>query len=160
MTLYNSTGGFTPSRPLSGLQVIPDATREETGVLCFPSPPGSQASSRGEAKDSALLSSRDGYVLEPTEWPTRSKASCGVGERTRDCSPGHAGREGPQLAPRTPPSSRVATRVSWSPLSGLKGVQPPLPLRQTQRSPWGTPVQASTGLFMECSQPTAPPSSS
>ena len=28
--------------------------------------------------------------------------------------------------PRTPPSSRVATRVSWSPLSGLKGVQPPL----------------------------------
>ena len=24
-------------------------------------------------------------------------------------------------------SSRVATRVSWSPLSGLKGVQPPLP---------------------------------
>ena len=29
--------------------------------------------------------------------------------------------------PRTPLSSRVATRVSWSPLSGLKGVQPPLP---------------------------------
>ena len=28
--------------------------------------------------------------------------------------------------PRTPPSSRVATRVSGSPLSGLKGVQPPL----------------------------------
>ena len=28
-------------------------------------PPGSQASSRGEAKDSALLSSRDGYPLEP-----------------------------------------------------------------------------------------------
>ena len=28
---------------------------------------------------------------------------------------------------RTPLSSRVATRVSWSPLSGLKGVQPPLP---------------------------------
>ena len=27
--------------------------------------------------------------------------------------------------PRTPLSSRVATRVSWSPLSGLKGVQPP-----------------------------------
>ena len=29
--------------------------------------------------------------------------------------------------PRTLLSSRVATRVSWSPLSGLKGVQPPLP---------------------------------
>ena len=28
--------------------------------------------------------------------------------------------------PRTPLSSRVATRLSWSPLSGLKGVQPPL----------------------------------
>ena len=35
--LSNSTGGFTPSRPLSGLQDIPDATREESGVLCFPS---------------------------------------------------------------------------------------------------------------------------
>ena len=30
-------------------------------------PPGSQASSRGEAKDSALLSSRDAGLLEPTE---------------------------------------------------------------------------------------------
>ena len=40
--------------------------------------PGSQASSRGEAKDSPLLSSRDGYLLKPTEWPTGSQASCGV----------------------------------------------------------------------------------
>ena len=34
------------------------------------------------------------------------------------------------LAPRkraSPRGTRVATRVSWSPLSGLKGVQPPLP---------------------------------
>ena len=31
--------------------------------------PGSQSLSRGEAKDSALLSSCDGYLLEPTEWP-------------------------------------------------------------------------------------------
>ena len=30
-------------------------------------PPGSQASSRGEAKDSALLSSRDAGLLEPPE---------------------------------------------------------------------------------------------
>ena len=29
----------------------------------------SQALSRGEAKDSILLSSRDGYLLEPTKWP-------------------------------------------------------------------------------------------
>ena len=34
--------------------------------------------SRGEAKDSALLSSRDGYLLEPTKWPKGSQASCGV----------------------------------------------------------------------------------
>ena len=32
-------------------------------------PPGSQASSRGEAKDSALLSSRDAGLLEPPERP-------------------------------------------------------------------------------------------
>ena len=32
--------------------------------------------------------------------------------------------------PRTPLSSRVATRVSWSPLSGLKGVLPPWWLRR------------------------------
>ena len=41
-------------------------------------PPGSQASSRGEAKDSALFSSRDRYFLEPTEWPKGSQAFCGV----------------------------------------------------------------------------------
>ena len=38
----------------------------------------SQALSRGEAKDSILLSSRDGYLLEPTNWPKGSQASCGV----------------------------------------------------------------------------------
>ena len=37
-----------------------------------------QASSRGEAKDTALLSSRDGYILELTVWPKMSQASCGV----------------------------------------------------------------------------------
>ena len=39
---------------------------------------GSQASSRVEAKNSALLSSCDGYLLEPIEWPKVSQASCGV----------------------------------------------------------------------------------
>ena len=34
--------------------------------------------SRGEAKDSALLSSLDGHVLEPTECSEGSQASCGV----------------------------------------------------------------------------------
>ena len=40
--------------------------------------PGSQSLSRGEAKDSTLLSSCDGYLLEPTEWPKGSQAFCGV----------------------------------------------------------------------------------
>ena len=40
--------------------------RAQRREATFPrSPPGSQASSRGEAKDSALLSSRDAALLEP-----------------------------------------------------------------------------------------------
>ena len=39
---------------------------------------GSQASSRGEAKDSTLFSSLDRYLLEPTEWPKMSQASSEV----------------------------------------------------------------------------------
>ena len=35
--------------------------------VAFQAPPGSQASSRGQAKDSALLSSRDAGLLEPPE---------------------------------------------------------------------------------------------
>ena len=46
--------------------------------VAFQTNPVSQASSLGEAKDSALLSGRDGYLLEPTEWPKGSQASCGV----------------------------------------------------------------------------------
>ena len=46
--------------------------------VAFKTHPGSQASSRVEAKNSALLSNRDGYVLKPTEWPKGSQASCGV----------------------------------------------------------------------------------
>ena len=40
-----------------------------TSLAPHESPPGSQASSRGEAKDSALLSSRDAGLLEPPERP-------------------------------------------------------------------------------------------
>ena len=40
-------------------------------------PPGSQASSRGEAKDSALLSSRDAGLLEPPERPQGSPVQSG-----------------------------------------------------------------------------------
>ena len=38
--------------------------------------------------------------------------------------------------PRTPLSSRVATRVSWSPLSGLKGPSPSHDSRAMTRSAW------------------------
>ena len=40
--------------------------------------PGNQASPRVEAKNSALLSSCDGFFLEPNERPRGNKASCGV----------------------------------------------------------------------------------
>ena len=46
--------------------------------VAFHTHPGSQASSRGEAKDSTLFSSRYRSLLEPTEWPKMSQASCGV----------------------------------------------------------------------------------
>ena len=38
--VHPTTGGLTPFRPLSGLQEIPVATREESGVLRFPSRQG------------------------------------------------------------------------------------------------------------------------
>ena len=67
--------------------------------------PGSQSLSRGEAKDSALLSSCEGYLLEPTEWPKGSQASCGVwredsGLLSRPCR-------------KRRPSSRDEGGVSW-----------------------------------------------
>ena len=46
--------------------------------VAFQAPPGSQASSRGEAKDSALLSSRDADPLEPPERLQGSPASSSV----------------------------------------------------------------------------------
>ena len=49
----------------------------ELGVA-FKIHPGSQASFRVEAKNSALLSNRDRYLLEPTELPKGSQASCGI----------------------------------------------------------------------------------
>ena len=51
--------------------------RQVLGVA-FQTHPGSQASSPVEAKNSALLLSRDGYLLEPREWPKGSQASCGL----------------------------------------------------------------------------------
>ena len=46
--------------------------------IAFQTHPGSQGSFRVEVKNSVLLSSRDGYLLKPTEWPKGSQASCGV----------------------------------------------------------------------------------
>ena len=53
---------------------------DDVGTTCFFSqaPPGSQASSRGEAKDSALLSNHDAGFLEPPEWFQGSPASSSV----------------------------------------------------------------------------------
>ena len=45
-----------------------------------------------------LLSSCDGYLLEPIEWPKGSQASCGVLKGTRDCSLVPEEKEGPHLA--------------------------------------------------------------
>ena len=42
--------------------------RDRDPSVALQSPPWSQASPRGEAKDSTLFSSRDRYLLEPTEW--------------------------------------------------------------------------------------------
>ena len=44
----------------------------------FQTPPGSQASPRGEAEDSTFLSSRDTDLLEPTEWTQGCRASSSV----------------------------------------------------------------------------------
>ena len=46
--------------------------------VAFQTHPGSQASSRMEAKNSSLLSNYNRYLLEPTEWSKGSQASCGV----------------------------------------------------------------------------------
>ena len=84
--------------------------------VAFQTHPGSQASSRGEEKDCTLLSSRDGYFLEPTEWPKVVKPTVEFGERTQDCSPGHAGKEGPHFAMTG--ASRGFSRAA-APMSGF-----------------------------------------
>ena len=63
--------------------------------VAFQDPPGSQASSRGEAKDSTVLPSRDADILEPPGGVNGVKPPLHFRERARDCSPGHAGKEGP-----------------------------------------------------------------
>ena len=65
----------------------------------------SQAWYIGEAKNSALLSSPNGYLLEPTEWPKGSQASCGVWRE--------ASRLLSRPCRRRRPSSRDDGGVSW-----------------------------------------------
>ena len=60
--------------------------------------PGSQASSRGEAKDSALLSSRDAGLLEPPERPQGSPASSSVWSPRRLDELAELGLESAELA--------------------------------------------------------------
>ena len=69
-----------PKRPHLGVCPGPIfLCREDRDLgVVFQTPPGSQASSRGEANDSALLSSRDDDLLESTEWPRGSQASSSV----------------------------------------------------------------------------------
>ena len=55
---------------------------------------GSHASSRVEAMNSTLLYSWHGYLLEPSEWPKGSQASCGVLRGDKDCSLGPAEKNG------------------------------------------------------------------
>ena len=62
----------TPGSPEGNTEGVSDSDRRVPAELGQES----QASSRGEANDSTLLSSRDRYLLEPIEWPKGSKASC------------------------------------------------------------------------------------
>ena len=83
--LRGKAGGCTrvtagPKRPhlglCPGLKVPLKGRQGSRGGV--PTPQGSQASSRGQAKDAALLSSRDADLLESTEWPQGSQASSSV----------------------------------------------------------------------------------
>ena len=80
----------------------------------FQTPPGSQPSSRGEARASALLSSRDTDLLEPTEWTQGCRASSSVW-RENSVLLSRPGR-------KRRPSSRDDGDVSWvSSSCGVRG---------------------------------------
>ena len=66
--------------------------------VAFQTHPGSHASSRVEAKNSAVLSSRNGYLLEPLSGLKGVKPPVEFAEKTRDGSSGHGGNEGPNPA--------------------------------------------------------------
>ena len=74
----NSTGGLTPFRPLSGLQEIPVATREDSGVLCFHSRRGVThrvSLQKGMATHFSILTWRIPWTEEPGGPPSRDRKS-------------------------------------------------------------------------------------
>ena len=103
--------------------------------------PRSQASSPVEVKNSALLSSCDGYLLEPIEWPKGVKPPLEFSERTRDCPLGPAGKEGLilrclaklvvffELQHNVSGSPRFTTGNSGSVSCGPREVQSPFGMR-------------------------------
>ena len=94
---------------------------------------GDRHSSRVKAKNPALLSSRDGYLLELTGWTKVSQPSEAFGERSRSWPLGHAGDEGHHLRDdgvvsgyfsRSGPRVRFLTRYDGEvsePLVGRQG---------------------------------------
>ena len=81
-------GGANNSAREQASDVSPWRSRErlQSGTNYYP---GSQASSRGEAKDSALLSSRDAGLLEPPERPQGCCCCCYVTSVVSDFVPRH-----------------------------------------------------------------------
>ena len=100
-----------------GVQV---ASRVATGISGLHSRlTRGKASSRGETKYSALLSSRDRYLLEPIEWPKGSKASCEVWRKDQ----GLLSRSGRKRSPQSRDDggfSRAAAPV-WGFSRGMTG---------------------------------------
>ena len=75
--------------------------------------------------------------IEPTQQRARGPGRVqGGNESAGPKGRGHPRGVRPRLEvkPKTPLSSRVATRVSWSPLSGLKGVRPFNGIPEARRS--------------------------
>ena len=65
---------------------------------CIPNSPGESGLVSREAKDSALLSSRTGYFLDPTEWPKGSQSSCEVWREDQGLLSRSGRKEGPHLS--------------------------------------------------------------
>ena len=93
---------------------LPEEIRAELKDHGPPAPPKPPAFTHRPAQITTVAAGA-GRPLLPT------CRAAGPGGRPRGVRPRLEGK------PRTPLSSGVATRGSWSPLSGLKGVQPPVP---------------------------------